>query len=65
MPKPSLPKPNLSKVKGEGGQATRKVLGNTAKALSGVAVEVGKVGYRVGELTDEVRRVREQAKKTD
>jgi hypothetical protein len=68
MPKvsmPDLPKPNLSKVKGDGGEATRKALGKTAKAFSDAAVEVGKAGYRVGELTNEVRRVREQAKKTD
>jgi hypothetical protein len=65
MPKvsaPSLPKPNLSKVRGGNGKATRKALGKTAKALGDAAVEVGKAGYRVGELTNEVRRVREQAK---
>jgi hypothetical protein len=33
----------------------------TAKALGGAAVEIGKVSYRVGELTSEIRRVREQA----
>jgi len=31
------------------------------KALGKTTVEVGKAGYRVGELTAEVRRVREQA----
>jgi hypothetical protein len=34
--------------------------GSTAKALGDAAIEVGKAGYRVGELTAEVRKVREQ-----
>jgi hypothetical protein len=34
--------------------------GSTAKALGDAAKEVGKAGYRVGELTAEVRQVREQ-----
>jgi hypothetical protein len=37
----------------------------TAKALGTVAVEVGKAGYRAGELASEVRRVREQVAHKD
>jgi hypothetical protein len=51
--RPHLPKP----ANGE----TKDALRAAAKALGGVAVEVGKTGYRVGELATEVRRVREQA----
>jgi hypothetical protein len=42
-----MPKPSISKPK------LAKVLGKTAK-------EIGKAGFRAGELTTEVRRVREQ-----
>jgi len=51
---PSISMPKVSRP-------TRKALGATAKAFGDVAVEVGKAGYRVGELASEVRRVREQA----
>jgi hypothetical protein len=44
-------------------KATRKALGVTAKAFSDTAVQVGKAGYRLGELSAEIRRVREQASK--
>ena len=48
--------------------SSRKVLGvpvpgtgqTTAKALSGAAKEIGKAGLKVGQLTNEVRKVREQ-----
>jgi len=56
MPRVSLPhlhRPSDDDSKG--------ALRATAKALGGTAVEIGKAGYRVGELTAEVRRVREQA----
>jgi hypothetical protein len=36
--------------------------GSTVKALGTAAKEIGKAGYRVGELTAEVRKVREQIK---
>jgi hypothetical protein len=65
MPKvsmPKLPTPDASKLKVDG-KTTRKVLGTSAKAFGDMAVEIGKAGYRVGELTSEVRRVREQASK--
>jgi hypothetical protein len=34
---------------------------STGKALASAASEIGKAGYKLGELTTEVRRVREQA----
>jgi hypothetical protein len=37
--------------------------GSTAKALASAAKEVGKAGYRLGELTAEVRKTREQVAK--
>jgi hypothetical protein len=52
---PHLPKPSDGD--------TKDALKATAKALGGAAVEVGKAGYRMGELASEVRRVREQASK--
>lgn len=58
---PDLPKPNFKKLTVGGGESTGKALKATAKALNDTAVEVGKAGYRVGELASEVRRVREQA----
>lgn len=55
---PHVPKPQLPhRSNGETGDALRA----TAKALTATAVEVGKAGYRAGELAAEVRRVREQA----
>lgn len=55
MPRVSLP--HLSKPDDDSKGALRA----TAKAFGGTAVEIGKAGYRVGELTSEIRRVREQA----
>jgi hypothetical protein len=34
--------------------------GSTAKALGSAAKEIGKAGFKLGELTTEVRKVREQ-----
>jgi hypothetical protein len=44
---------------------TAKALTSATKAFGQVAVQVGKAGYRIGELTAEVRRVREQASRRD
>jgi hypothetical protein len=50
----------------------RKILGkrmpqvrkpSTGKALANTASEIGKAGYKLGQLTSEVRRVREQVEK--
>lgn len=43
-----------------GGDGAAKALGATSKALGKTAVEMSKAGYRIGELTAEVRRVRER-----
>jgi hypothetical protein len=51
---PSLPKPSLPKAAGSGA--------GVAKALGTAAKEVGKAGFKAGELATEVRRVREQMK---
>ena len=61
----SMPDVSLPKLHKPSGDTTRDALKATAKALGGAAVEVGKAGYRVGELTSEVRRVREQASHQD
>jgi hypothetical protein len=63
MPDVSIPNltPKISRPKLGGGESTRKALSATAKAFGNTAVEVGKAGYKLGELTTEVRRVREQA----
>jgi hypothetical protein len=37
--------------------------GSTVKALGAAAKEIGKAGYNVGQLTNEVRRVRERVAK--
>lgn len=59
----SLPKMSLPKL--GGGESAGKALRATAEALGSTAKEIGKAGYRVGELTSEVRRVREQASAND
>jgi hypothetical protein len=51
---PNLPKPSLPKV-GTDSASVAKALGTAAK-------EVGKAGFKAGELATEVRRVREQMK---
>jgi hypothetical protein len=48
--------------KGPGLPRTRNA-GSTAKALGGAAKEIAKAGYRLGELTAEVRKTREQVAK--
>lgn len=54
LPKPNLSKPSLPKAAGSGV--------GVAKALGTAAKEVGKAGFKAGELATEVRRVREQMK---
>ena len=58
LAKLSFPKPRIGRR-----QPVSKALGTTAKALGDTATEVGKASYRLGELTSEVRRTREQASK--
>jgi hypothetical protein len=43
-----------------GGGSTRKALDGAATAFGEAAKEIGKAGYQVGQLTSEVRRVRER-----
>ena len=52
---------SLPTLKRSRGKVTRKALGKTAKALGETTVAVGKAGYKGGELSAEVRRIREQA----
>ena len=59
MPHPSMP--HLPHLPHRSDGETTEALRATAKALGAAAVEVGKAGYRAGELASEVRRVREQA----
>jgi hypothetical protein len=61
MPHVSLPHLSMPHLPKASDGDAKDALKATAKALGDAAVEVGKVGYRVGELTSEVRRVREQA----
>jgi hypothetical protein len=60
VPKPHVSKPHLPNRSRSNGETT-EALRATAKALGSAAVEIGKVGYKAGELVTEVRRVREQA----
>jgi hypothetical protein len=43
--------------------ARRRSNGKVAKAFGSATKEIGKAGYRVGQLTNEVRRVRESVAK--
>jgi hypothetical protein len=43
-----------------GGDSTKKAMEGAAKALGTAAKELGKAGYQAGQLTSEVRRVRER-----
>jgi hypothetical protein len=43
-----------------GGGSTKKAMEGATKALGAAAKELGKAGYQAGQLTSEVRRVRER-----
>jgi hypothetical protein len=43
-----------------GGGSTKKAMEGAAKAFGTAAKELGKAGYQAGQLTSEVRRVRER-----
>jgi hypothetical protein len=43
-----------------GGDSTKKAMEGAAKAFGTAAKEIGKAGYQAGQLTSEVRRVRER-----
>jgi hypothetical protein len=43
-----------------GRQSTSKAMGKAANAFGSAAKELGKTGYQVGQLTSEIRRVRER-----
>jgi hypothetical protein len=45
---------------GGGGGSTKKAMEGATKALGTAAKELGKAGYQAGQLTSEVRRVRER-----
>jgi hypothetical protein len=61
MPHVELPHVSLPHLPQRSDGDTADALRATAKALGAAAVEVGKAGYRAGELASEVRRIREQA----
>jgi hypothetical protein len=56
----STSRPNGSRA-GAGRAKGPALVGATTKALGKTALEVGKAGYRIGELAAEFRRVHEQA----
>jgi hypothetical protein len=60
-----LPHVSMPHLPHRSDEQTTDVLRATAKALGSAAVEIGKTGYRVGELAADVRRVREQAAHRD
>lgn len=65
MPHLSAPHVSMPHLPHRSNGETTEALRATAKALGAAAVEVGKAGYRAGELASEVRRVREQAARRD
>jgi len=64
MPHVSVPHVSMPHLPHRSDGDTTEALRATAKALGVAAAEVGKAGYRAGELASEVRRVREQAART-
>jgi len=64
LPHIELPHVSMPQLPDRSDGDTAGALRATAKALGAAAVEVGKAGYRAGELASEVRRVREQAART-